>query len=519
VAIHNGFDCFAVARRIPGNSRLACSLPHLAGFFAVLILICHSGCSVPLAPGYQILKESREVHFVSGPPSHLEIGVRYSLENTGTIELEFIDVILPDEKTFGRKNVRVEMNGQTIAPEQLTEQFSWGPQEVFRVKVGSWEKRQRRELLVAYDFVSPQDSGARITLSGSDFHLGSRGWAPALEPPKRILAPYPKRPNHTLVTIRVPSNFAVLSRGTAAGRKQNGGEAEYRFQLRKLDLEPYMVAGGYADSSTGSKSSAVVFWTHEPLPRDSNSAAPAVAAAWGVLQANFGPLDKNIRNAHVVEASELRPPSTSEEGPAAVPFPGGVLVNPAALHLGIASDSVPEIVIQALARNWFGEEVAVSDAGIGMGQGLPEYAAIVIDEARSGEDTRRARVVKFLRDYDQARKQAPEKPLRSSWISDPIEQRRIALAKAPLFYIALEDSYGEQPVRHGLRDLAELLRGKEAGYDDLRAAVERTTGKDLSDIFHVWLDGKGIPDDFRAKYERAHQTQPGAAKSALVVSR
>lgn len=484
----------------------------------MLILICHSGCSVPLAPGYQILKESREVHFVSGPPSHLEIGVRYSLENTGTIELEFIDVILPDETTFGRKNVRVEVNGQAIAPEQLTEQFSWGPEEVFRVKVGSWEKRQRRELLVAYDFVSPQD-GARITLSGNDFHLASRGWAPALEPPKRILAPYPKRPNHMLVTIRVPSNFAVLSRGTAAGRKQNGGEAEYRFQLRKRDLEPYIVAGGYADRSAGHKSGAVVFWTHEPLPSDSLSAAPALSTAWEVLQANFGPLDKNIRNPHVVEASELRPPSTSEEGLAAAPFPGGVLVNSAALHLGIRSDSFPEIVIQALARIWFGQEVAVSEAGIGMGQGLPEYAAIVIDEARSGEDARRARVVKLLRDYDQAQKQAPEKPLRSSWMSDPIEQRRIALAKAPLFYIALEDSYGEQPVRHGLRDLAELLRGQEAGYDDLRAALEHTTGKDLSGIFHVWLEGKGIPDDFRAKYERAHQTQPGVAKSVLVVSR
>jgi aminopeptidase N len=48
------------------------------------------------------------------------------------------------------------------------------------------------------------------------------------------------------------------------------------------------------------------------------------------------------------------------------------------------------------------------------------------------------------------------------------------------------------------------LRGEEAGYDDLRAALEHTTGKNLAENFHVWLEGKGIPEDFRAKYEAAH---------------
>jgi hypothetical protein len=113
-----------------------------------------------------------------------------------------------------------------------------------------------------------------------------------------------------------------------------------------------------------------------------------------------------------------------------------------------------------------------------------------------------------LHDYDDARKQAEEKPLASSFLSDSPEQRRIALAKAPLFYVALEDSYGEAPVRQGLRDLAELLKGEEAGYDDLRAALEHTTGKSMEDIFRVWLREKGIPEDFRAKYQEGRQSLP-----------
>jgi hypothetical protein len=481
------------------------SLPRIAGLFAAFVVICGSGCSVPLAPGYQILKESRDVHFVAGQPSHLEIRIRYTLENTGTIELQFVDVILPDEKTFGRRNVRVEMNAQEIAPEKLADQYPPGSPEVFRIKLDGWTKKQRRDLLIAYDLVSPQGSGARITLGDSDFHVGSRGWSPELQPPKRILALFPKRPDRTLVTIRVPSTFSVLSRGTAKGRKQNGGEVDYRFLLRKGDLDPYVVAGRYVESSPGNKSGAAVVWTHEPIQNNLSTAESRIAAAWGILQTNFGALDKNAQNLHVVEAFELRALAGGEEGPATASFPGGALVSPETLHLGIESDSFIESLTRALARNWFGEEMRISaDAAIGMGEGLPEYATIVVDEARNGEAARRARVIHLLHDFDESRKQTPEKPLGAIRWSDSREQRRVAFAKAPLFYIALEDSYGEAPVRHGLRDLAVLLRGEEAGYDDLRAALEHTTGKNLAENFHVWLEGKGIPEDFRAKYEAAH---------------
>ena len=161
------------------------------------------------------------------------------------------------------------------------------------------------------------------------------------------------------------------------------------------------------------------------------------------------------------------------------------------------------------AANWFGEKVRFSgDEAVGMGLGLPEYATIVVAEARDGDAARRARVIRLLHDYDEARKLGPEKPLGSTRLSDSPEQRRAATDKAALFYIALEDSCGEGPVRQGLRDLVELLKGQEAAYHDLRAALEYTTKKNLEESFRTWLRGAGIPEDFRARYEPAHQTQP-----------
>lgn len=485
------------------------SLPRLAGLLAALVVICNSGCSVPLAPGYTIVKESREVRFVSAQPSHLEISIRYSLQNSGTSALEFIDVILPDEKAFGLRNVRVEMNGHAITPEKLPEQYPPGSPDAFRLKLDSWGQKERRDLLIAYDFVSPQDSGAQITLGDSDFHLGSSGWSPELQAPKRILALVPKRPDRTMVTIRVPANFVVLSRGSAAGRKQNGGDVLYRFQLRKGDLDPYVVAGRYAESSSPRQSAAVVFWTHEPLKDDSSSVASSIGNAWGSLQTNFGALDKNIRNVHLVETSDLRVAADGDGGPATAPFPGGVLLSANALKSGALNDSFVESVTRALAANWFGEKVHFSgDEAVGMGLGLPEYATIVVAEARDGDAARRARVIRLLQDYDEARKHGPEKPLGSTRLSDSPEQRRAATDKAALFYIALEDSCGEAQVRQGLRDLAELLKGQEAAYHDLRAGLEYATKKNLEETFHTWLRGKGIPEDFRVRYEPAHQTQP-----------
>jgi hypothetical protein len=477
-------------------------------FLAVVFILCSSGCTVPLAPGYRILKESRDMQFVGEQFPELRIRANFTLENTGNGELKFIDAVFPDEKTFGRRNLRVQVDGRDAALSQLPEEYQHDAPHKLRLALEpAWAQKQKRELVIEYTLSSPEDSGARITLGESSFHLGFREWFPVLQPPKHVLAPFPKRPDKTMVAIRVPQDFLVLSRGTRAGRKQQAGDVEHRFLLRKDDLAPYAVAGRYTESSSHGKPNSTIFWTIAPLKDDPAAAGDRIAAAWSVLQTDFGPLDKNIRVPRVVECAGLRAHIIGEEGPAAASFPGGALVNSEALALGIGSDAFLEKVTHALAHNWFGGELyPTSGAAIGMGEGLPDYATIVIDEARNGSAARKQRISGFLREYDAALKQAVEKPLGVTTLLDPSEQRRIALAKAPLFFIALEDAYGEAPVRAGLNRLVTLLRGQEVGYDDLRAALEESTGKNMAEPFRVWLYGKGIPKDFRERYETANET-------------
>ncbi len=480
-----------------------------APLVAALILICTSACTVPLAPGYRISKESREIQFVSAETPELKIRGNFTLLNYGASDLKFIDVVVPVEKTYGLKNLHVQVNGQDATPVALPVELQYSHPNTLRIPLDStWQRKQKIDLMIEYALSSPDDSGAQITLGPKTFSLGFRGWFAVLQPPDHALSPLPTRPDKTIVAIRVPSNFLLLSRGNKSGKKNAGSEIENRYQLREKDLAPFVVAGQYVEKDSSRRGAdSVVFWTLEPLKEDPAASAERIAAAWSTLQKTFGPLEKKASAPYIVESPELRNHSSGEAGPAAASFPGGALVNPAALALGINSDKFLDKVTHALAHNWFGEQIYPPPfAQVGLGEGLPEYATIVIDEARKGEAARRQRIVHLLHEYDVASAKAVEIPLGVAKMSDAPEQRAISLAKAPLLFIALEDQCGEEPVRKGLTRVVSLLRGQEAGYNEIRSAIEESSGKDLAEFFRVWLYEKGIPKNFRSRYEPANES-------------
>lgn len=441
--------------------------------------------------------------FVPGQPATLEIHSSRVLQNNGTGPLSFVDISFPEEKVFGRRNLRVEWDGRETKLMDLPPEDQPDHPNTLRLAFDSpWPRGQTHELTIDYQLSSPEDSGTRITIGENDFHVGARGWMALPQPPAHFMAAYPSRPDKSVYSIRVPSSFLVLGRGQMIGKKRAGSETEYRFRLRSRDLAAFEVAGNYKETPFRTGAGTVVFWTHEALKGDVGTTPERLAGAWQTMEADFGPVDPNIHVPHIVESPELRGHTPSESGAAAASFPGGALVNDQMLALGIASDDFAERTMHALAHNWFGDAMyPSSEAAIPMGEGLPEYATIVVDEARNGPDARRRRVADYLRRYEESSARAEEKPLGVTSSTDPAEQREIALAKAPLMYAALEDTCSEAGVRDGLKQLLTALRGQEVGVDDMRSAIEQKCGKNLGEFFRVWLYGKGIPEDFRARYE------------------
>ena len=447
------------------------------------------------------------MNFIPGETPQLQIRAEYLLENTGNSDLTFLDVGLPQKEQFGLTNPRAEVDGKETALASLPAEYRVEQPNALRIALDPpWKQKQTRRLALEYGFGAPADSGRQITLGNDDFHLASRGWFPILQPFKHFLSPYPRRPDRLEYTVRVPANFLILARGAPAGQKRDGGEIEYRFDLGKRDLTPYIVAGRYTASS--SRGNTAIFWTHAPLKDDSGLAAEKITAAWSILEQDFGPLDRNIRALHVVESPQLRLDFVAGPRPAMAAFPGGALVNSAALAEGISSEGFLDGVTQALARSWFDEEIyPAPDAAVAMGDGLPEYATIAIEEAREGEAGRRQRIAYYLGVYDQVSKMPGEEPLGSTMASDPLGQRSIAVAKAALFYAALEDACGQSQMQGGLKQLVALMRGQEVSYDDLRAALEQSSGKDLAEMFRVWLNEKGIPPAFRERHAMQTNSQ------------
>lgn len=475
----------------------------LAAAVVALLALCASACAVPIAPGYRILKESREVRYVPGEPAELHVSSLYTVENFGTADLSFVDINLPQERLYGLTNIHIEVDGHLITPGNLPPGDQQARLDALKIALDPpWSRRQKRQLSIEYTLRSPQDSGSRITIGQSSFHLASRGWFPELLPPKHVLAPYPHPPKSAIFTVRVPPDFFVLARGVPKGAKKPADETAYRFELDSSTMATYVIAGKYSAWPAQSKSASTVFWTTQPLKDDPSVGAQEIDSVWNALAKAFGPLDKNIAGSHVVESPELRSRFGDEAAPAAAAFPGGALVNSAAMALGTGSDEFLNLVSRALSREWFGEAMYLSDAAaVGMGEGLPEYATIVIDEARRGPDARHKRVTEYLLRFDEASKAAKETPLSAIMIGDPPGPRRIALAKAPLFFAALEDVCGEEPMRAGLAHLLANQRGREAGYADLRAALEESCSRDFAPMFRLWLNSTGIPPDFRQRYQ------------------
>jgi hypothetical protein len=475
----------------------------LAAVLAVLLVLCTAACAVPLAPGFKIVKESRDVRFVPGSPAALDVRAVYTLRNSGTADLAFVDVDLPAEQSYGRTNLRVQVDGHDATASKVPVDEQPAHADVMRIPLDpAWGKRESRQISIEYTLRSPENYGSRVTIGDDNFHLSSRGWYPEFQAPKRVLAPTPVSPKGVEFTVRVPADFVLLAGGMPKGQKRAGDEVEYRFELESSTMGAYVVGGKYSAWPAQRKSTSPIFWTLAPLKDDPSAGAQQISGVWDALEKDFGSLDKNITEPHVVEAPGLRGRLSGEDAPAAVAFPGGAIVNPTALGLGTGSEDFLRIVSHALAQEWFGESMYLSDAAaVGMGEGLPAYATAVIEEARNGPEARRKRATEYLRRYDEALKQAAEIPLSAITLSDAAGPRRIALAKAPLFFIALEDVCGEGPMRTGLTRMLAAMRGREAGYADLRSALEQSCSRDFAPMFRLWLNSKGIPPDFRVRYK------------------
>jgi hypothetical protein len=493
----------------------------LATFVAAFL----AGCTVPLGPGFQHL--TRDINFSevaasasapAQPAVHLEISD--SLKNVGNRDLVSLEVEVPSASSCD----------PAVMQQRSFAKGSFQPTQTQTAAFG-YDLQRRRAGNCGISLVTPE--GVYFT----DFSALPRWQAP--------LGPFSKgnpRAVEERVRVTLPADYLVLAPGVAQHpRQQNGREGagiQHEFHIRYDDFPLYLIAGRFRELRVTTRQQPVVFWTLEPLDRQTAEAAAArLSATAAVYQDFFGPVREKIARApwpiHIVETSadlspgwapRGAPPATAQPtGTAVVPvaehligdrpalgwavsFPEGVLLDRRAVAEGLATEPVLRLAEYQLAATWFDWSVRpVARSQLLQGRTMGRFGIVLAAAARGGEPARRAEIARLIQAYDE---DAPAETgrqtgARAAAETNPAQRAAWEADRAALFCVALEDMGGKEKLQHALREVLQALAGQEVDDDHLRTALEDGTGRTFAATFHEWLGRPGIPPEFRAMYAPA----------------
>lgn len=481
----------------------------LAGLFL-------TGCAVPLGPGFRL--RARQMVLGEAPaPSAAPVRVRVAerMENTGNRPLAYLDVTLPAAIAAGRSNLTIRIDGRTVPPVAVRD----APGAPLRVRFDPpWPPRQAREVVLEYDLATDPGRGGVAAVTPDGFYLADPLALPFWLTPVGVFASGEVLSRDERFELSLPADFRVVASGRQQRRRSPDGRFLYRFRTSGRELPSFVIAGRYEQQIVITPRSNVVFWTFQPLdPHAAQMAAERLSASADTFARLFGPLPGPTPLRVVETPASLLTFEASGQDLSAASFPQGVLLGPRAFAQGIASEPVLRLAEAELVRTWFGWRVPLRpEMETLLGPGLGLFAVALAAEARGGQEARRLEIVRLLAAYDRARVPGGEGSLLRSPAESTPQQSAANAYKAALFLAALDDLAGQQNFESAVRRLQDAMagRGLSLSLDDLRSSLELSAGAEMADVFRLWLNRPGVPDDFRARYGPAPAPSAGAAASA-----
>ncbi len=145
-----------------------------------------------------------------------------------------------------------------------------------------------------------------------------------------------------------------------------------------------------------------------------------------------------------------------------------------------------------LLHNWWGNGIFVDpDDGNwceGLATYMANYAGYVLDGDEEGARKQRRNYSNFLSAIDPE----DDKPLGTFGLAGGAG-RGIGYQKGAAVFHMLERKIGPDALLAGLRLLTEEQMGRHIGWNTIREAMERASGRDLSTFFVDWVRGSGAP--------------------------
>jgi len=462
-------------------------------FFAICWL---AGCAAPLGPGYVVQQQEIRVSFSSQPQPRLQISAKYRLQNTGNQPLDSLDVRLP---------------GGRFRPDSF--QFSWdaaplshnvspdNPRDTELRFAELWKAGEAHTLELSSEFASATGDDA-LSFSADAFYLPAQGWTPQLPQARGVFGFGGVPPQQWPLVVTLPSEFLVHASGDATKRSVKGGTVQYSFRQTSADLNPFIIAGKYAETrQTISRGQIVHIWTRGKTDAAQlTDLGASLGRTLATYEALFGAQPKSRSPLWIVECPVAAGCISRRETSYAALLYGKEASRSAEL---ISRDSVlidPRIGATSIETS-AGPAFAAGWLGYGQNPGfyeqqppvsaLPAFAAALAREAEAGAAVRSEIIQRALA--------AVPDPAPLSSNADPAVVR----AKSLLLFYALRDKVGSDAFQKAIQHMLYARQARGFDVTDLIASLEQESRQPVGPFVRQWIKRPGLPAEFRSRYTRS----------------
>ena len=432
-----------------------------------------------------------------------------------------VDIAFNDQLTEF-KSARAQIRVEILAPRLTKLDFDFGDLPIDSVTVASQPARTERtpELLTVFlpqpatrgqkldvtityhghpkdGMVFEKDRDGNPSATGDNWPNRVHYWIPSLD--------HPSAKATVSFTVSAPQRYEVIANGKFVTIMGNAATSHWKFDEAKA-IPPYcMIITANQGAIINSPDKSVTNLMFNVAQRDQEYAPKAFAGAAPALaffNETIAPYPYE-KLALIIGATQFG----GMENSSAIVFasnlfdPRGPDQHKMSTHFGIPS-RIESVVAHEIAHQWFGDSVTEATwADLWLSEGFATYFAGLFIQKYDGEDAFRAYM------NDNAQKYFTYEKQRNAPIHDTQTQDLMKLLnennyeKGAWVLHMLRMRLGDDAFFKGLRDYYNAHKEGNATTEDLRAALEKSSGKDLKEFFTRWIYGSGHP-----VYEWSSQT-------------
>jgi len=454
-------------------------------FFAAIVLI---GCAT-LGPA-----QRRERAVTNWRPLHYEVSLAFNDAMTEIV------------------SARTEVTLRILKPNVTKIDFDFGELPVDSVLISGKPTRYQRasgtlnvllpgiarngeQLKVAISYhgkpkdglVFANDRDGKPSATGDNWPNRVHHWIPTLDHPSAKAA--------VSFNVSAPTTYQVIANGKLVTLTRSGAMSFWRFAEPKA-IPPYcmiVAVNQGAIINSPEKSVTDLFYNvphgdAEYAPKGFSAAAPALAFfsqtiapyPYGKLALIVGPTQfGGMENSSaIVFASTIFNPRPN---------------NKISVRFGIPQ-RIESLVAHEIAHQWFGDSVTQTTwADLWLSEGFATYFAALFIEKHDGEEAFREYMRGAAQRYFAYEKQT-NAPIHDTQTQDLMKLlNENNYEKGAWILHMLRMRLGDEAFFRGLRNFYNAHREGNATTEDLRSALENSSGKNLHTFFTRWIYGNGHP--------------------------